>query len=714
MRKALFGLVLLATLVCFGAAGAETYKYEDFTYELNEDGRAVLVSYDGPEGAVIIPNTFDGHPVVGVKGNPFCGEYVDSPYKTCEVTVARDHPYLATIDGVLFGKTDRRLIYCPSSLSGEYVIPQGIVTIGDHAFYRCIGLTSVAIPDSVTSIGIHAFYGCTGLTGVAIPDSVTSIGIHAFHGCTGLTGVTIPDSVTSIGDGAFRGCTGLTSVTIPDSVTSIEYCAFYNCTGLTSVTIPDSVTSIGDFAFNGCTGLTSVTIPDSVTSIGDYAFSGCTGLTGVTIPDSVTSIGVGAFANCGALTEIVVSDSHAAYTVIDGVLFDQESGTLVCYPAGSPGTQYAVPDWTQRIGIRAFSGCAGLTGVTIPDSVTSIGKFAFYGCTGLTGITIPDSVTSIGDHAFCECTGLTSVTIPDSVTSIGDCAFFYCTSLTDVTIPDSVTSIGASAFNGCTRLTSVTIPDSVTSIGGYAFYNCIRLTSVTIPDSVTSIGNGAFHTLLHSSYYDPLPNLTFIVPHGSYAERYCRDNGFPYAVDPAFSYNVLEDGTAEITGYYGGETRVVIPDEISGHRVTGLVAGAFDGHGQITALEIPDSVISLGGSRLPDRALATATDCAEAVCVTETVEGAAETVTETVEGVAETVTETVEDADTGGSWSVPEPSPIPKPPVTYTSGPFRGCSLDLVVTVGRGSYGARYCTENGIPFVYREEDYSEDPSDWLN
>jgi len=37
------------------------------------------------------------------------------------------------------------------------------------------------------------------------------------------------------------------------------------------------------------------------------------------------------------------------------------------------------------IGVGAFSGCAGLTGVTIPNSVTNIGVRAFLGCKGLKG-----------------------------------------------------------------------------------------------------------------------------------------------------------------------------------------------------------------------------------------------------------------------------------------------------------------------------------------
>ena len=59
------------------------------------------------------------------------------------------------------------------------------------------------------------------VTEFVIPNGVTSIGIMAFSGCSGLTNITIPDSVMSIGDYAFDGCEGLTSVTIGNSVTSI-------------------------------------------------------------------------------------------------------------------------------------------------------------------------------------------------------------------------------------------------------------------------------------------------------------------------------------------------------------------------------------------------------------------------------------------------------------------------------------------------------------
>ena len=107
-----------------------------------------------------------------------------------------------------------------------------------------------------------------------IPDGVTTIGDKAFW-CSSLTSIHIPDSVTSIEKGAFNWCNSLTSIHIPDSVTTIGDRAFFCCRSLTSIHIPDSVTTIGEGAFSSCRSLTSINIPDSVTTIGDGAFGGC-------------------------------------------------------------------------------------------------------------------------------------------------------------------------------------------------------------------------------------------------------------------------------------------------------------------------------------------------------------------------------------------------------------------------------------------------------
>ena len=167
MKRAGWVLAVLAAAVCcacctaFAEEAAEevTYTCGDYKYVLREDGSAEVVGYTGPGGDIMIPNDLDGHPIMAMRTNVFSKRlYVSDNYT---VSVHEDHPYLATINGVLFGKTDRRLICCPYALKQtEYMIPQGIEQIGDDAFGFCAGLTSVTIPESVTSIGDDAFFGC--------------------------------------------------------------------------------------------------------------------------------------------------------------------------------------------------------------------------------------------------------------------------------------------------------------------------------------------------------------------------------------------------------------------------------------------------------------------------------------------------------------------------------------------------------------------------
>ena len=358
-----------------------------------------------------------------------------------------------------FGDEEANPLYYAGNLylngelvAGELIIPDGVTSIGNYAFYGYDRLTSVTIGNGVTSIGDDAFDGCYKLIEVC---NKSSLGITAGSTANGYVGRYAKRVYTEEGgswlsetEDGFRffydGETGYlvaylgdeTKLTLPDSFTAydgtvvaeyqINDYAFHNCDSLTSVTIPDSVTDIGSYAFTYCTSLTSVTIPDSVTSIGWYAFSGCTSLTSVTIPDSVTSIVISAFENCTSLTSI-----------------------------------------------------------TIPASVTSIGAYAFRGCTSLTSVTIPDSVTSIDSDAFSGCYDLQYNEYGDAL-YLGNDENSYVVlikakdkSITSVDIYDSTKVIYQSAFEDCTSLTSVTIPDSVTYIGSSAFYNCDSLTSVT-------------------------------------------------------------------------------------------------------------------------------------------------------------------------------------------------------------------------------------------
>ena len=152
-----------------------------------------------------------------------------------DIKVDENNPSYKVIDGNLYSKDGKKIIYLPTKNYSSFTIPDGVTHIGDKVFYKCTSLTRVVIPDSVTSIGGQAFYNCTSLTSIEIPDSVTSIGEEAFYGCKGIKSLVIPNGVKRLVSSTFYGCTSLTSIVIPDSVTFISSWVFKNCSALSSI-----------------------------------------------------------------------------------------------------------------------------------------------------------------------------------------------------------------------------------------------------------------------------------------------------------------------------------------------------------------------------------------------------------------------------------------------------------------------------------------------
>jgi hypothetical protein len=323
------------------------------------------------------------------------------------------------------------------------------ITLTITGYYGPDGAVSVptAIDGwTVTSIGEDAFYGCIGVTNVTIPASVSNIGASAFS-ASGLTGVTIPGNVANIGPEAFADCASLASAILANGVTSIAASAFSNCQVLASITIPGSVISIGPFAFSTCESLTNATISEGVISIGDGAFYYCTGLTSVTIPPSVTTIGDDAFNSCWRLTGITVDAQNSSYSSVDGVLYDKSATTIIQAPPGGLGGSFTIPGSVTTIGKDAFYACGSLTNLTILNSVTSIGDGAFSLCRSLTNVTIPSSVTSIGEYAFNSCAFLTSVSFGGDAPTADSTVFSYHGIPTVYYLPG--TTGWSSTFGGC-------------------------------------------------------------------------------------------------------------------------------------------------------------------------------------------------------------------------------------------------------------------------
>ena len=398
--------------------------------------------------------------------------------------------------------------------------------------------TEIVIANRVTKIGCNAFSNYKDVTSIFIPASVTEIQNNAFEGCTSQTNLLVDseNTIFSSKNGVLfnkeqtrlilcpNGMSG--SYTIPDGVTEIESCAFKACTSLTSITIPEGPTHIGSSAFSGCTRLKSIAISSSVVDINSNAFHDCTDMTNVlvsadnakfssadgalfnkdrtrlilcpkgksgtyTLPAEVTKIEPGALGDCTGLTNILVDANNAAFSSVDGVLFDKDRTTLILCPRGRSGS-YTIPAGVTEIGNGAFRDCVKLTSVTIPEGVTKIGSYAFSYCRYLNGIRIPNSVNAIGEGAFWGCQWLKTATLPKGITTVEKLTFSACISLESITIPEGVTRIGELAFYSCGSMMNITIPASLTEIGDRAFYDCAAMTDFVASGSIDRIGSFAF------------------------------------------------------------------------------------------------------------------------------------------------------------------------------------------------------------------------------
>ncbi len=268
----------------------------------------------------------------------------------------------------------------------EVYIPTSITSMGTLAFGNCSYLDAVYIQslekwcnidfesgsanplDGSRELYVYGNYSST----LVIPDGVTTIKQYAFYGYRDVKYLKLPNSVTTIEDSAFETCDHLQTVTLPDSVTSIGKKAFYKCESLYSINFPSNLESIGSNAFYG-TKITNVTLPNKVKQVGNYAFSNCKALVSVVLPDSVTDLGESAFASCTALKNVIVGNSVTEIKL---------STFISCTALES----VKLPETLKSIGAYAFSGCSMLYSFTLPYNIETVAQSAFQNCYNITDV----------------------------------------------------------------------------------------------------------------------------------------------------------------------------------------------------------------------------------------------------------------------------------------------------------------------------------------
>ena len=311
------------------------------------------------------------------------------------------YEYTYTSDNLLFRYDgEKRQLIAYGGIEDTVTLPE---TFGGEAYeiYCMVGARFVILPSNITEIPAKAFYESCGLNGVTIPDGVVTIGDYAFYEA-GLYEIVLPDSVEVIGEYSFSGCHRVKSITLSSNLKIISDNAFRGSGNYDQikvhVNIPDSVESIGDLAFFQFSGLGTVSIGSGLKEFGYLVFTFYDEL--YISEDNECFIAIDGHIYTKDLKTFVHYNNPFAYiadsyTILDGV-------TTIANGAFYDASVYRIiiPDTVTKIGAYAFYGCRHLTSINIPDSVEYIENSAFEGCVNMDTVILGKGVKQIGERGF--------------------------------------------------------------------------------------------------------------------------------------------------------------------------------------------------------------------------------------------------------------------------------------------------------------------------
>lgn len=243
MKRIITVLLLVSVLCfCFASCGSTDLSFlsgnTELSYEiLDEEAVVTAVPNKSIVTEIIIPDEYEGFPVTQIaKFAAVNLEYVTkvtigknvetisdwafgNSKKITAFEVDDENPYICDVDGVIFTKDMKSLLFYPPQGGNEsennktisYAVPEGVETIRSKAFYKCSELTEIVLPESLKSIEEKAFFRCN-LASLVLPDKLEFIGKDAFAFNSAIEKLTIPASVKQIDEYAFYSCTSMLEV----------------------------------------------------------------------------------------------------------------------------------------------------------------------------------------------------------------------------------------------------------------------------------------------------------------------------------------------------------------------------------------------------------------------------------------------------------------------------------------------------------------------
>ncbi len=448
----------------------------------------------------------------------------DALPKDVEFEVA-DASSLTVVDGVTYTADMKAVVSCDSEKTGEYIMPDTVVSIYNRAFSNCDKLEDIKISKNVTEIVYGVFNDCSSLKSVDFPASLKKIYSNAFYGADALEKVVIHDVAAwcdvDMGYGGnpieIAGCVYLndaliTDLVIPEGVTEIRANVFSGADCIKTLALPTSLASIKEYAFRGISLekltisdmakwcevdfeynplwitdefylndelIIDLVIPEGVTEITDYAFSQLPGhIKTLFLPSTMKKIGHsfgpygygGSSASTARLVDFekVYLTDLAAWCMMDSVEQSPLEFAQTLYINDELVEDLQIPEGVTRIVERAFEGCKAISSVSFPSTIENIGQSAFQK-SSIKSYSFAPGVGEVtyGDYVF-RSTALLETNLGAETTHISQ-EMFAGSDLKTATIPVTVTEIAYAAFGGCSDLLDISAPETLISIKAHAF-----------------------------------------------------------------------------------------------------------------------------------------------------------------------------------------------------------------------------------------------------
>ncbi|MBE5758286.1 MAG: hypothetical protein E7345_05150 [Clostridiales bacterium] len=253
--------------------------------------------------------------------------------------------------------------------------------------------------------------------------------------------------------------------------------------------------------------------------------------------------------------EINIDSENQYFSSQDGVLYNKDKTTIICYPEYKLGDEFSIPEGVVEMHEDAFVRNKVLKTLNIPASFTGQIKNNDFYSVNITAFNVANgSITySSNDGILYSADGKTLIACPNGKSGV-------------INVKNGTEILWDYSFDNCDEITQVNLPNTLTTIRA-SFGNCGKLTSIIIPDGVEDIQFGD-RTACFSK-------MIFSDSHPLYTTD---ENNFVYSKDKTTLYFVPGDISGVVT----------IPSH-----VTTINTYVFSGRKKITEIIVPSSVVTL-------------------------------------------------------------------------------------------------------------------------